>query len=157
MSDVTAMYIDGDIWLAEGGSILRLVGGKSEGWSAAVPGDDVIRPVPAYRLVTSGTAKREGNLYAFDPSNARVVAISKSSGAFIAQYRLVGGPKAWDLRGWYVEPGVAEVPDALVWINATGVHRSVLEPATSAPGASPGPSRAASPRPSAGASLAPAP
>jgi len=156
VSDVTAMYIDGDIWLAEGGNILRLVGGKSEGWTAAAPGDDVIRPVPEYRLVTSGTAKREGNLYGFDPANARVIALSKSSGAFIAQYRLVGGSQAWDLRGWYVEPGVAEVPDAIVWINATGVHRSILEPATSAPGASPGPS-GASPRPSGGASLAPAP
>jgi hypothetical protein len=113
--------------------------------------------VPRFRLVTSGTAKREGNLYGFDPANARVIAISKSSGAFIAQYRLVGGAPTWDLRGWYVEPGVAEVPDALVWINATGVHRSILEPATSAPGASPRPSGAASPRPPAGASLAPAP
>lgn len=157
VSDVTAMYIDGDIWLAEGGNILRLVGGKSEGWTAAAPGDDVVRPVPRFRLVTSGTAKREGNLYGFDPANARVIAISKSSGAFIAQYRLVGGAPTWDLRGWYVEPGVAEVPDALVWINATGVHRSILEPATSAPGASPRPSGAASPRPPAGASLAPAP
>jgi hypothetical protein len=157
VSDVTAMYIDGDIWLAEGGNILRLVGGKSEGWTAAAPGDDVIRPVPTYRLVTSGTAKREGNLYGFDPANSRVIAISKSTGAFMGQYRLTGSAQGWsDLRGWYVEPGVAEVPDALVWINATGVHRSILEQATSAP-ASPGPSGGASPRPSAGASLAPAP
>jgi hypothetical protein len=157
VSDVTAMYIDGDIWLAEGGNILRVVGGKSEGWSPSPPGDDVIRPLPKYRLVTSGTAKREGNLYGFDAANGRVIALSKSTGAFVGQYRLAGGSPVWDLRGWYVEPGVAEVPDSLVWINGTGVHRSILEPATSGPGASPGPSGAASPRPSAGASLAPAP
>ncbi len=157
VSDVTAMYIDGDIWLAEGGNILRLAGGNSAGWAPALPGDDVIRPVPSYRLITSGSAKREGNLYAWDPANARVIALSKAAGGFVGQYRLAAGSKGWtDLRGWYVEPGVAEVPDALVWINATGIHRSILEAVTSAPG-SPGPSGGVSPRPSGGASTAPAP
>ena len=31
VSDMTAIYVDGDIWLAEGGNVLRLVNGKSEG------------------------------------------------------------------------------------------------------------------------------
>jgi len=157
VSDVTALYIDGDIWLAEAGNILRLVGGKSEGWTAALPGDDILRPAPLYRLVTSGAPKREGSLYGFDPANLRVIALSKGSGTYIQQFRLVGGSKAWtDLRAWYVEPGVGDAPDALVWINATGLHRSLLEPVTSAPVGSPGPS-GGSPLPSARASLAPPP
>jgi hypothetical protein len=43
---------------------------------------------------------------------------------------------------------VSDSPDALVWTSATGIHRSILEPATSTV-ASPGPSGATSPAPSA--------
>ena len=43
------------------------------------------------------------------------------------------------MRGFYVEPGVSDAPDAIVWIDARGLHRAILEPATSGP-ASPAPS-----------------
>jgi hypothetical protein len=149
VSDVTDLYVDGDIWLAEDGNLLRLVNGKSEGWSPTAPGDAIIRPTLSYKLLTSGSPKREGAIYAFDPTNLRVVALSKQTGAYLGQFRLVGASKGWsDLRGWYVEPGVSDSPDALVWTSATGIHRSILEPATSTV-ASPGPSGATSPAPSA--------
>ena len=41
------MYIDGDIWVADGGKIVRFVDGKSEGW----------RPAPA-RPATTLAARR---------------------------------------------------------------------------------------------------
>ena len=152
VSHITDLYIDGDIWVADGGQLLRLVGGKAEGWEAATPGDETLRGDPAYRLITSGSARREGTIYGFDPLNQRVVALSKVNGAYIQQYRLAGGDDGWsDLRGWYVEPGVGGEPDALVWISKDTVHRAVLQATASAPegsgtpeetgGASPGASR----------------
>jgi len=155
VSDITAMYIDGDIWLAEAGNILRLVNGKSEGWTATLPGDDIVRPAPAYRLVTSGAPRRAGTIYGFDPANMRVIALTKVAGGFIQQYRIGAGSKAWtDLRAWYVEPGVSDAPDAIVWIDGTTIHRTILEAATSVL-ASPGPSGSNLPAGSGGASPAP--
>jgi hypothetical protein len=151
VSGVTALYIDGDIWLADGGRMLRIASGGSEGWTAADPGDSVIRSVPSFRLVTSGAARREGRIYGYDPVNQRVIAYLKSDGSFVEQYRLAGGlaqPGWADLRSWYVEPGVGDQPDTLIWISATAIHETILEALTVAPGTSPGPSAATSPAPS---------
>jgi hypothetical protein len=155
VSDITSLYIDGEIWVAEGGLVLRFVNGKSEGWEAAPPGDEILRDEPAYRLIASGSKRREGLLYAFDPANLRVVALSKVNGSFVEQYRLAAGATGWqDLRGWYVEAGVSGEPDALVWLNSTGIQRTVLESATSEPGASPAGSGAGSSGPSGSAGAA---
>jgi hypothetical protein len=140
---MTDLYIDGDIWVAEAGGIVRFVSGRSEGWEAGAPGDELLRPAPLYRLVTSGTGRREGRLYGWDPANARVIALSKASGEYLEQYRLVDAAAGWtDIRGWYVEPGIADAPDVLVWATATTIFRTVLEPVTAAPepSGSPGPS-----------------
>ena len=140
VTTISDMYIDGDIWVADSGQILRLVGGKAEGWEADTPGDEVLRGKPAYRLLASGAPRREGTIYGFDPQNQRVVALSKVNGSYIAQYRLAGSATGWaDLRDWYVELGVAGEPDALVWISRTGVNRAILEAATVGPGDSGGP------------------
>jgi hypothetical protein len=145
VTGITSLYIDGDIWLADGGRLLRVVNGRSEGWSASDPGDAVLRPIPRYTLVTSGAARREGHLYAFDDTNHRVVAFLKADGSFVEQYRLGNESTAWtDLRAWYVEPGVGDQPDALVWITATAIHRTLLEPLTA------GPSPSESPLPASG-------
>jgi hypothetical protein len=134
LGSVTDMYIDGDIWIVDGGQILRLVGGKAEGWEAGAPGDKVLRGDPAYRLMASGSPRREGTIYAFDPANERVVALSKVNGTYLQQFRLAGGADSWsDLRDWYVEPGIGGEPDALIWIDKGGLHRAILEASTIAP------------------------
>jgi hypothetical protein len=146
VSKVTDMYIDGDIWIADGGVIRRVADLKIDDWEAAPPGDDKLRPVPAYRLLASATARREGTIYGYDPANQRVIALSKVNGSFLRQYRLADGATGWsDMRGWYVEPGVGGEPDALVWIGADGVHRSILEAKASAPGESGAPGSSAGP------------
>jgi hypothetical protein len=148
VSGITAMYIDGDIWLADGGQLLRIVNGASEGWTAEAPGDSAVRSGPSFTLVTSGSARREGRIYGFDPANRRVLAYLKSDGSFVEQYRLAGGSPAWtDLRDWYVEPGIGDQPDTLIWISATEIHSTILEALTVAPQASPSPSAAPSPSP----------
>jgi len=140
VSHITDLYIDGDIWVADGGQLLRLVGGKAEGWEAATPGDETLRGDPAYKLIASGSARREGTIYGYDPKNQRVVALSKANGSYIAQYRLEGGDAGWgDLRDWYVEPGVGGEPDSLVWISKNTVHRAVLQATNQAPEGSGGP------------------
>ena len=137
VSHITDLYIDGDIWVADGGQLLRLVGGKAEGWEAATPGDETLRGDPAYRLLASGSPRREGTLYGYDPQNQRVVALSKVNGSYIQQYRLAGGDDGWsDLRSWYIEPGVGGEPDAIVWVSKDAVHRAILAATSTGPGAS---------------------
>ncbi|HET9680902.1 MAG TPA: hypothetical protein VFP19_02605, partial [Candidatus Limnocylindrales bacterium] len=139
VSRITDMYIDGDIWVADGGKLLRLVNGQSEGWTAEAPGDSIIRPAPSFTLVTSGAARREGRIYGYDPANQRVIAFLKSDGSFVEQYRLNRGSTGWsDLRSWYVQPGASDQPDTLIWISATAIHQTILEPLTTAPESSPG-------------------
>ena len=141
---VTSLYIDGDIWIADSGTILRIVGGVTEGWSAALPPDALLRDPPKYTVVMSGSERRVGRLYGFDPANERVVAFFKASGEYIEQYRLAGGADDWaDARGWYVEPGIADTADTIVWLTAQGVRQAVLEPIAS--GLGPGASASAAP------------
>ncbi len=145
---VTSLYIDGDIWITDSGSILRVVSGTTDGWAAGPLPDGALRPKPVFKVVMSGSDRRTGNVYGYDPTSARLVAFSKAKGGYLEQYRLAGASKDWvDVRGWYVEPGIADAPDAVVWITATGLHRAVLEPVTSdlAPSGSPGSSRSPSP------------
>ncbi len=156
VTGVTSLFIDGDIWIADSGAILRVVGGTTGGWAAATLPDGKLRSTPSFSAAMSGSERRTGRIYGYDLPNARLIAFSKAKGVYLEQYRLADGSKAWeDARGWYVEPGIADAPDAVVWITATGLHRAVLESATSelAPSASPGgsgsliPASSASPAP----------
>ncbi|MEO8272726.1 MAG: hypothetical protein ABI620_01500 [Chloroflexota bacterium] len=144
VSAITSLYIDGDIWLADDGQVLRVVNGNSAGWTAGTPGDEVLRGTPQYRYLASGADRRAGTIYAFDAANDRAVGLSKVSGLFVAQYRLGGGATGWaDLRGWYVEPGLDQQPDVLFWINAKGLQRALLQPTGGVPGASAAPTATA--------------
>ena len=105
VTQMTSTYVDGDVFVTDGGQLLRFVGGKAEGWDPKEPKDSSLRPAPVYSLLASGTARREGDIYAFDKSNGRIIALSKVDGSYKAQYRLAGGKKDWtDLRGMYVDP-----------------------------------------------------
>ena len=127
VSAISSLYIDGDIWLADGGELLRVVNGNAAGWSASSPGDEVLRDEPAYAVIASGSERRTGTIYGFDPEARRIVGLSKVNGAYLGQYRLAGGSSAWtDFRGMYIEPGVESEPDAVIWINENGLHRAVL-------------------------------
>jgi hypothetical protein len=125
---MTSMYIDGDIFVTDSGKLLRFVSGRTDGWEARPPADTLLRKDPVYSIVTGGTERRVGRLYAYDRPNQRIVAIEKVDGAYAAQYRLAGGVAGWDdLRGMYVIPGVDEIPASVVWISAGAVHQALLE------------------------------
>jgi hypothetical protein len=158
MATVDDLFIDGDIFIADNGGIVRFAGGREEGWTAGAPGDTVLRDAPVYRRLTSGAARREGRLYAWDAPNGRVIALRKSDGAYIEQYRLTDGATDWsDIRGWYVEAGIDDQPDSLVWITATGLRRALLESAVVGPGESPALSSESPPASPDASTLSPAP
>jgi hypothetical protein len=163
MDKVDDLYIDGDIFIADGGKIVRFVDGRAEGWEADPLPDTLLRKAPAYRIIASATEKRKGVLYAYDPTGARVVAIDKAKGTYLGQFRLAGGARGWeDLRGMYVVLAGDEAPPTLIWATKDGVYSSILDevpdsapspsgsgdPATSgAPSGSPGGSAPASAAP----------
>jgi hypothetical protein len=150
---MTSMYIDGDIFVTEAGILERFTRGKSDGWDAGSPADELLRATPDLTLVAGTGDQRQGSVYAFDHRNARVLAYDKASGEYQAQYRLAGGLPDWeDLRGFYVIPGVDGGPPTLVWLAADHVGQAVLQAVPDTGGgavATPGPSPSTTARPSA--------
>ena len=147
VSKVEDLYIDGDIFIADNGTIVRFVDGRAEGWQPAALQDTLLRPTLHYRRITSAADKRTGVLYAYDSANARVIAFDKAKGDYIEQYRLAGGVSGWeDLRGMYVVAAAqAGGPPTLVWATKSGVYSSVLEAAPDAVPAAPSPSGSGGP------------
>jgi hypothetical protein len=152
---ISALYIDGDVFMTDDGALRRYTSGKGDGWDAAEPEDELLRPSPAYGLLAGVDESRKGVVYAYDRPNARVVAYDKASGDFVNQYRLAGGDEAWeDLRGFYVLQGVDEDPSMMVWLSPTGVHQVILR---EVPDAAPSPSPSGSGSPAGSGVTSPAP
>src|SRR5581483_2282102 len=80
VSAFEALYIDGDIFVTDDGAIERFVSGRSGGWDAEPPPDELLRPAPHYRLLASGSPRRLGRLYAYDARSSRIVAYDKATG-----------------------------------------------------------------------------
>jgi hypothetical protein len=153
VSKIVSTYIDGDVFAVDGGGLERFVGGKSEGWDAADPKDTLLRPAPTYSLVTSAGARGTGQIYAFDTTNDRLIALDKANGTYRAQYRLANGPSDWsDVRAMAVVPGPDTEPPTVVWMSRDGLYQTVL---TSVGDRTPGASPSASAGPSASASTGP--
>lgn len=135
---VTALYIDSDVYLADGGTIERFVSGRAGDWRPGDPGDQILRSSPQYLLIASGSAAREGLLYGYDRANERVIALDKASGAVREQYRLAGGAPDWaDVRGLVVVGGAEGEPPTLWWVDRERLMTAVLAPAAERSGASP--------------------
>ncbi len=155
VSGMSSTYVDGDIFAVDGGALVRFVSGKNDGWRAAPLEDSLLRPAPAYSLVAGASPWREGNVHAFDRPNARIVAIAKDKGTYVAQYRLAGGAPDWmDLRAMYIVAGTGEEPAKVIWLSKNGVHQAILQAVPdvaprASPSADPGSSGAGSPEPTA--------
>jgi hypothetical protein len=149
VSKMTSTFVDGDLFAADAGALVRFVGGKNEGWTAKAPKDGLLRAAPAYSIVAAGPARREGQIFAFDKPNRRVIALAKVDGKYVAQYRLAGNAPGWDdLRAMYIIPGVDPEPSTLVWMSRDGVHKAILVAVPDVgpvvvPSTSPGPSGSA--------------
>ena len=127
VSKMTSTYVDGDIFAADSGDLVRFVTGVNEAWDAKAPKDSMLRPAPVYSIVASGSPRREGEILGYDKPNARIVALSKTDGAYRAQYRLAGGLQGWsDLRGMYVVAGTSDQPSTLIWLSSDGINQAIL-------------------------------
>lgn len=146
LGQVGGMVIDGDLYLVDGGTVVRYTSGRTGEWSLADPGDELLRPAPVYAAIAATGGWRSGTLYGFDARNGRLLAFDKASGAVVAQYRPVDGPQVWaGLRGFYVVPEAAGSPAVMVWAAADSIHVVPLEPVGTTPEASPSPSPSAAP------------
>ncbi|MEX1171895.1 MAG: hypothetical protein WEG56_04710 [Chloroflexota bacterium] len=133
---MTSMYIDGDVFITEGGVLERFSSGKSDGWEPGSPEDDLLRPTASVSLVVGAGERRDGRVYAYDERNERILAFDKASGRYLEQYRLAGGADGWkDLRAMYVIAGSEDVPATLVWLSADTVHQVTLVAVPDVPGA----------------------
>ncbi len=139
VSKVTGMYVDGDVFLADGGSLVRLENGSEAEWKPGEAGDEVLPAARDYRFVSSPAARGEGVLYAFDVANQRLVAFEKAAGTLLAQYQPGHTTVDWhDVRGFFVVDRGATLAPVLWWIDDGRLLSAVL--ATSGQGTSPAPS-----------------
>ena len=139
VSKVTGMYVDGDVFLADGGSIVRLRNGSETEWKPGEAGDEVLPAPRDYRFVSSPAARGEGVLYAFDAANQRLVAFDKAAGTFLAQYQAGHTTVDWhDVRGFYVVDRGATLAPVIWWIDDGRLLSAEL--AASGQGASASPS-----------------
>ena len=161
VDQMTSVYIDSDVYIAEAGVLERFTAGKSGGWEPDALKDQLLRPSMDVTLLAGVGDPRNGTVYGYDKTNGRVLAFDKASGKYIAQYRLAANPAGWnDLRGMYVLPGIDQNPATLVWMSATGIHQSLLTPVAATPSASGSPGASgspASPGPSGSGAAAPSP
>ncbi len=154
VSQMSGLYIDGALWVVDGTEVARFSGGQRTKSAVADPGDELLRPAPQYDLVTGYGTSQDGQVYAWDAPNRRIIATDKATGGYVGQYRLATEPERWDaIRGMYVLDRGDAKPPLLYWIDETRLWTTALE-AVAGPAASPG---AGSPSPDAtGASPAPA-
>jgi hypothetical protein len=134
VSRVTAMYIDGDMILADAGIVTRYVQGRSVSWALADLPDGDVRPAPVHRLLAGPGARGEGILYTFDPGSDRIVAYDKASGRYLEQYRIADGGTDWaDLRGFYVVARAQGQAPILYWVDDERIGTTLLQDAATLP------------------------
>ncbi|HEX7497815.1 MAG TPA: hypothetical protein VF344_05050 [Candidatus Limnocylindrales bacterium] len=135
VSKVDDIYIDGKVYLVNGGKITKYqLGQIVADWSAADPGGQK----PYYtRLTADDPAQDQGTFYAYDRTNRRVVAFSKQSGALVAQYgEPAGSTSLSGLTGMFVTNGTAGSAPMLYWTVGGVLMRAPLS-ATGAPAVTP--------------------
>ena len=146
LANVDAMAIDGDLYLAQGGTVQRYVGGAVDEWLPADPGDSVVRSAPEIRLIFSVGASRTGVLYGWDTRNQRMLAYSKgSSGSVLAQYQLVASDGVvTDIVGGYIALARDGGAPTFIWAEDGRIRGAALGSSVN-PGASQTPTPTAAP------------
>ncbi len=149
VSAVTAMYIDGEVYLADGGLVTRYINGAGSNWRPAPPPDELLRPAPLYKYIASPGDRGEGVMYGYDPGSDRIIAFDKGNGKYIAQYRIVNGGPDWaDLRGFFVVNRAAGQAPVLYWIDKERIGSTPLQDVSTLPTPAPSASPGASAKPS---------
>jgi hypothetical protein len=145
VSQVDDMYIDGSLYLLDNGTAKRYDSGQQvlKGWSADPPGDTVIRPsAPFYTKISADNAiADQGNLYAYDGGNRRIVSFTKNNGKYVQQFILpTTSPYLSALKGMFVRTGANSTNPVLYWIEGGNLLSAPLftaAPASPSPSAKP--------------------
>ena len=135
VSNVDDIYVDGQVYLVNGGKITRYqLGQVVTDWSPQDPGG----PTPYYtRLTADNPAQDQGIFYAYDRANSRIVAFSKQSGALVAQFaELAGSTSLSGLTGMFITAGTAGSAPMLYWTVGGVLMSAALSP-TATPAATP--------------------
>ncbi len=155
VSRVDDMYIDGKIYIIDGGKITQYELGQAKGWTVDPPPDSIgptaLRPLPVYkRMASDDPAQDKGHFYAYDVKNRRIVEFLKSDGSVVGQY-MVPDDTPWftALTDMFVLPAVGDASPILYWTEGSSLMRASLVPTgpstpLSTPGASPGASASGS-------------
>lgn len=131
VTGVTSMYIDGEIFVTNKGSLARYSSGQTGGWSLDKLADTILRPAPTYSLVYSPAGRGLGDLYLYDSRSQRVVMFSKADGTYEREYRLAGGSQLLaGAHGMYVVLGSGGKPATLYWIGEAALYSAPLVAAT---------------------------
>jgi hypothetical protein len=140
VANVDDMYVDGNIYLVSTGKILGYALGQAvSSWSPPATSG----AAPYYtRLTADNPAQDQGTFYAFDRANKRIVAFSKQSGAFVAQYAAPAGSPAFSaLTAMFVTAATGGANPTLYWTESGNLMSASLAPAAApTPLASSGPS-----------------
>jgi hypothetical protein len=147
VTNVDDMYIDGKVYLVQGGKITQYELGQAKGWTVDDPpdtvGDTALRPKPQYtRLTADDPRLDQGTFYGYDVKSRRIVAFLKSDGSIVGQY-MVPENTPWftALTGMFVLPAPAGGYPTLYWTEGSSLMKAFLTPAgPSVPAATPGPS-----------------
>jgi len=131
VSSVDDMYVDGGVYLVDGGKITGFkyeVGQAVGGWSPADPSG----PTPYYtHLTADNPAKDQGTCYAFDRAGERIVAFKKSDGSIVGQYIVPAGtPWLTALTGMFVTTEAAGTNPKLYWTESGNLMTASLEPSS---------------------------
>ena len=169
LTHVTDMYVDGKVYLVDKGKITQYQLGQAvKGWSVDAPPDTLIRPQSPYytKMISDNANQDQGNFYAFDNTNRRIIAFKKSDGTIVGQY-MVPANTPWfaALTGMFVTGGTPAAPTSgptatsapvaplnpiLYWTESGNLMGAALNPVV-ATTASPTPGgTGTSPSPSAG-------
>lgn len=146
LSQVTQMYIDGDIYTMTSSGVTRYQNGQITSFALDAPPDDAdVRPGHDYQALAATGARGAGRIYVWDKLHSRVLAFDKADGGYLEQYIVQSGDPAYEATAGMVivsrPNGQAPV---LVWASGDVLYASPLEPAP-APGTTPSPTASASP------------
>jgi len=130
LSSVDDLYVDGKIYLVDKGKVTRYVLGQPvpEWVPAQPPGSRTEKPFYTH-LTADNAAQDQGTFYACDSANGRIVAFTKTAGAFVQQYMVPAGSHWFtSLTGMFVTAGTGGT-DTLYWTESGSLMSAALKPA----------------------------
>jgi hypothetical protein len=163
VSDVDDMYVDGNIYLLEGGQLTKYQSGSPvKTWKPDLPPDTadkakLLRPdPPVYTHMTADNSRQDqGTLYLYDGPNRRIVALLKKDGSVVGDY-MVASNQPWfsNVGGMFVTTDPNGENPVLYWVESGSLMSAALtapsgQAQTPGAGGSPGASGSSGSSPSA--------